>query len=75
MLKISETVISTRGISPSLAEPCNVRPTMSIFIEVERAHKMELVKNDATAIRSISFLPQMSDSFAHIGAAAVLARR
>ena len=74
-LNRSEIVINTKGIIPPLDAPCSVRPTMSIFIEVDRAHRMELAVKDATAARSNSFLPQMSDSFAHIGAAAVLARR
>ena len=75
MLKRSETVIITKGINPPLAVPCKARPTMSILIVVERAHKTELAKNDATAKRSKSFLPQMSDNFTQIGVAAAFANK
>ncbi len=75
MLYKSEMVMITRGISPPLAVPCRVRPTMSIFILVDRAHRIELAKKKATAVRSISFLPQMSDNFAQTGEAAVFASK
>lgn len=75
MLYKSEMVIITRGFSPPLAVPCSDRPTMSIFILVDRAQRIELAKKKATATRSISFLPQMSDNFAQIGAAEVFANK
>lgn len=75
MLYKSEMVMITRGISPPLADPCSVRPTMSIFILDDRAHRIELTKKNAAAARSISFLPQISDNFTQIGDAAVFANK
>jgi len=48
---------------------------MSIFILTAKAHSMELQKNSATAARRIGLRPQISESLAHIGPAAALARR
>ena len=75
MLNRSEMVIVTICISPPPAVPWNARPMMSIFILMATAQMIELRKYDATATRRMIFRPQMSDSLAHIGAAAAFARR
>ena len=75
MLNRSEMVMKTRGMRPPLAEPCSVRPTISIFILVDRAHKIELAKKKAVALSIIGFLPQISDNFAQIGAVTVFANK
>lgn len=75
MLYISEMQMLTSWINPPPAVPCKARPAMSIFMFTALAQMIELTKNHATAVRSSGFLPHMSDSFAHSGAAAALASR
>lgn len=75
MLNKSEMVMLTSWIRPPPAAPCSARPTMSIVMLTDRAHMMELPQNSATAARRMGLRPQISDSLAHIGAAAALASR
>lgn len=50
-------------------------PATSILILPAKAQNIELAKNKATAASSIFLRPHISESLAHIGPAAALARR
>ncbi len=75
MLNKSDMVMTTSCMRPPPAVPWSARPTTSIFISAARAQMMELLKNMETAVSSIGFRPQISESLAHIGPAAAFARR
>jgi hypothetical protein len=74
-LNRSETVTLTSCINPPPAVPWHARPIMSIFMVVETAQIIEVMKYIPTANRRIGLRPQISESLTHTGAAVALARR
>ena len=62
-------------INPPPAEPCIARPTIIIFIFMDNAQTMEDMMNSTMAPRRIGLRPQISLSFAQIGAPAAFAMR
>lgn len=67
-------MIVLRIIMPPPPIPCRHLPPMSTRIEWERAASKLPARNIALAASSADFLPMTSDSFAHSGVDAVLAR-